>query len=147
MQFPDEYADRSTEPRRGGSKRAGGSASRSRSKSRSQTRSIHEPSTLKKKRIVPKAERTGDSPGAAEDSYGEEGEEEGEEEDQEEGGPYARGRGQMEGRGIGADMDYGEEGEEGDEGEDSEEYEDESLQKSNAHPYPRGGDGLEQRLE
>ena len=88
-----------------------------------------------------------DSPGAAEDSYGEEGEEEGEEEDQEDGASYPRGRHGMEGRGMEPDMDYGEEGEEGDEGEESEEYEDESPQKSNAHPYPRGGEGLEQRLE
>ena len=52
----------------------------------------------------------------------------------------------MEGRGMDADGDYGEEGDEGEEGEDDmDDYEDESLQQSNAHPYPRGGggDGLE----
>ena len=93
MQFPDGYGDRSTDPRRGGSQRPGATPSRSRSKSRSQTRSAHEPSTLKKKRIVPKAGRTGDSRGAAEDSYGDEGEDDGEDDDQEEDASYARGRG------------------------------------------------------
>mmetsp|Transcript_15333 Transcript_15333/g.23598 ORF Transcript_15333/g.23598 Transcript_15333/m.23598 type:complete len:147 (+) Transcript_15333:1292-1732(+) len=108
----------------------GDEASASRSRSRSNHRSYNDPSTLKKRYRDSNGDRT-------QENY-----RESEFDDQ-----YTDPRMQHRDMQMGEDMAEEEYDDEGEDMGEEDMGEDESLMESNAHPYPRQDQGLEQRLE